>query len=127
MRFHGQGVGLAGFMVPALRVQGTMHQQVRIVGPQGLALQQGLTGHHWRAQHQVGHDQWRLGVVKGQHVGGVVLVPVITVQCPAFFGVHDAHRDFSIAAKRMPQPACHLVSRQGGAVLRQRGQPAKLQ
>ena len=114
-------------MVPTLRVQSAMHQQMRVVGSQGLALYQGFTGHHRRAQHQVGHDKWRLGVVKGQHIGGVVFVPVVTVQGPAFFSVHDAHGDFGVAAQRMAQPARHLVSRQGSAVLRQRSQPAKLQ
>src|SRR5690349_18960919 len=37
-RFHFLGIRLAGFVVPALRMQRAMNQQVRVVRGQGLAL-----------------------------------------------------------------------------------------
>ena len=114
-------------MVPALRVQRAVHQQVGVMRLQRFALFLGLLRHHRRAQHQVGADHGLLAVVKGQHVGGVIFFAVITVQGLAFFGVHDAHGDFSIALQGVANPAGHLVTRQSGAVQGGVVQLAKLQ
>jgi len=38
MRLHGLGSGLTGFVIPALRMQGAMHQQMRIMRLQCLTL-----------------------------------------------------------------------------------------
>jgi methylenetetrahydrofolate reductase (NADPH) len=62
-----------GLVVVALRMQGGVHQQVGVMVLQGLALLGRFALDHRAAQHQVGHHHRRLRVVKGQHIGGVVL------------------------------------------------------
>ena len=108
-------------MLPALGMQRAVHQQVGIVGPQCFALLGGLSGDHWRAQHQVGQYQRRLAVIEGEHIGGVVFVPVIPVQGLGFFVVNNAHRDLGVALQCLAQPACHLVPQQCRAVQRRLG------
>ena len=67
-------------------------------------------------KRQVGHDDGRLCVVKGQHISRVVFLPVITVQCLAFFEAYDAYRDLGVRCQRVANPARYAVARQGGAV-----------
>ena len=98
-------------MVVALRVQRAVYQQMGVMGLQRLALLARLAFDHWRAQHQVGRHIGRLRVVKGQHVGRVVLAPVVVVQRLAFLGLDDAHRDFGVALQRMANPAGYAVAR----------------
>ena len=76
----------------------------------------GLDGSQIDGVVPVGHGKGLLLVVEGEHVGGVVLVAVFTVEPLAFLGADDAHRDFRIHCQRMAYPARHFVARQGGAV-----------
>jgi hypothetical protein len=73
---------------------------------------------HGRAQHQVGHHHRLVLVVEGEHVGGMVLAPVLKVQRQALFGTDDAHCDLSGVQQRRTHPAQHAVPRQFGAVAR---------
>ena len=88
-RFHAPGFG-GTLVIPALGMQGAVHQQVgvvvlqRPVGGVGLGLQ------HRGAQHQIGHHDGRVLVVEGEHVGGVVLATEIAVQCAALVRIDDA-------------------------------------
>jgi len=107
-------------MVPALRVQHAVHQQMRIVLGQRLALLGGFARHHRRAQQQVGGHHGRTAVVKGQHVGGVVLAAEVAVELPALVGIDDAHGDLGrlhALVQRGAQPAHDPMARQRGAVL----------
>ena len=97
-------------------MQRAMHQQVRVVGLQRLFIFSGFFGHHRRAQHQVGSDDGLLGVVESQDIGGVVFLPVVVVERPAFFKADDTHRDFCVIGQRMANPARHALAWQGGAV-----------
>ena len=75
-----------------------------------LALQYGS------AQHQIGRHHGLVAVVESEHVGGVVLGAVVTVQCLPFVGAHDTHRDFTGRFEGGTDPARHLVTREHGAV-----------
>ena len=103
-------------MVITLRMQRAVDQQVRVVRLQSLLVGLGLVRHHRRAQHQIGGHEGRLCVVKRQHIGGVVFLPVVAVQRLAFLGIDDAHRDFRVALQCMANPSGHAVARQRGAV-----------
>ena len=108
-------------------MQGAVHQQMRVMRCQRLALLLGLSRHHRGAQHQVGHHHRFLLVIKGQHIGGVVFFAVTLVQRTAFFFAHDAHRDFGVIRQRMANGADDRVAGQGGAVASCIGDVAKLQ
>ena len=92
-------------MVPALCMQSAVHQQMRVMRRQRLALLLGLARDHWGAQHQVGHHHRFLRIVERQHIGGVVLLAVTLVQLAAFFFTHDAHRDFGVIGQGMADGA----------------------
>ena len=111
-------------------MQRAVHQQMRVVGLQGLALLFGLTCDDRGAQHQVGGDDGRLRVVKGQHIGGVVFAAVVAVQGLPFICIDDAHGDFGVGFQRVANPPRDAVAGQGGAVAGQQsygGQLAELQ
>ena len=103
-------------MVPALGVQGAVHDQVGVVGFQRFLLLFRFVGNDRRAQHQVGGNRL-LRVVEGQHVGGVVFLPVVAVERLAFLGVHDANGDLSVHLQRVADPAGDFVALEGVAVL----------
>src|SRR3989344_2552720 len=111
-RLHGLGFLLLE-VVPALGVQGAVHQHVGVVGLQRLALLLRILLDHGGADDQVGHHHGLLRVVEGQHVGGVVLLSEVAVQGLALFGVDQAHGDLGIGAQRRLDPAGHLVAGQG--------------
>ena len=104
-----------------------MHQQMGVVGLQCFFVFFCFPGDHRRAQHQVSGHHRRLRVVKGQHVGGIVFLPVVAVQRQALVRIHDAHGDFGIAGQRVANPARHAVAWQGCAVQGRVVQIAKLQ
>ncbi|MNU98758.1 hypothetical protein D3C71_888760 [compost metagenome] len=83
---------------------------------QAFVLLFGLALDHGGAQHQVGRYQGLLGVVEGEHVGGVVLLAVLAVELLAFFGPYDAYGDLGIGGQRVANPAGDLVAWQHGAV-----------
>ena len=68
-----------------------------------------------------------LRVVEGQHVGGGVLLSVVTVQRAAFFQIDDAHGDLGVRGQRVADPSRDLVAGQGGAVGGGVGQIAELE
>jgi hypothetical protein len=116
-----------GLVVPALRVQRAVHQQVGVVVCQCPVLLRGLAGDHRCAKHQVGHHQGLARVVEGQHVGGVVALAVVAVERAPLFGIHDAHGDLRIGVQRVADPAAHLPALQGLAVVGRVSQLAELQ
>jgi drug/metabolite transporter (DMT)-like permease len=114
-RFHDLRIGV-GLMIVALRMQGAVHQQMRVVRLQRQSRPARLLGHHRGAQDQVGRDDWLAAVVEGEHVGGVVAAAVVAVQQAALFGADDAHRDLRRALQCRADPARDAVARQLGAV-----------
>jgi hypothetical protein len=83
---------------------------------QGFALFFRFPSDDWRTQHQISHHQRHLGIVKGQHIGGVVFLSVAGVQSPAFFVPNDAHRDFSITRQGVAQVTAYRMPGQRSAV-----------
>jgi hypothetical protein len=67
-------------VVVALQMQHTMHNHVGVVGFRRLALLLGLALDHLAAQHQVAANALAGFVGEGEHVGGVVLAPVVAIE-----------------------------------------------
>lgn len=103
-----------------------MHEQMGVVLLQGFALFSSLAGYDWGAEYQVSHHNRFLGVVKREHVGRVVFMAIVTIQGLAFFGIHDAHSNFTIGIERVAQPTGDFVARQCCAVRRWVRQVRKL-
>jgi hypothetical protein len=105
-------------VLPALRVQRPMDQQVRVVRLDRDALRACLSLDHRRAQHEVGHDHRLALVVEGEHVGRVVLAAIVSVEHAALGGIDDAHRNLRVAFERRADPARNAVPRQQGPMPR---------
>ena len=114
-------------MIPALRVQSAVHQQVRVVCGKGFALFLGFACHDRSAQHQIGHHHRLLCIVEGQHIGGVVLFAVTLVEFAAFVFTDDTHRDLRIQGQCVADATRHKMAGQCGAVAGGLGNVAKLQ
>ena len=91
----------------ALGMQSPVNEQVRVVRLQVASVGAGVTCHHGRAEHQIGVDDRGGRVIKGEHVGRIVLAPELSVQSSTFSFTHDAHRDFSRRRQRRTNPTCH--------------------
>jgi hypothetical protein len=97
-------------------MQRPVHQQVRVMRLQRLALLPRLALHHRRAQHQVGGHHRLPRVVEGEDVGRVILAAVLPVQRLAFLGADDAHGQLAGGGERHLDAAPHACGRQHLAV-----------
>ena len=76
-------------------MQTTMHQEVGVVRRQRLALFVRFLRDHGGTQNQVSGDDRVRRLVKGQHVGGVILLTIRLVQGPPLLSVDNTHGYFT--------------------------------
>src|SRR5690606_35005472 len=97
--FHGLGFVLFN-VVMTQQMQAAMDDHMGPVCLRRLALLGGFPVDHGHADDQITQQrdlQFRGQVSgEGQHIGGVVPVPVLTVQCLAFFGIDQANGQFMV-------------------------------
>jgi len=92
-------------MTIALQMQQGMHCQVSEVRFQCLTLLEGLSGDHWRAQHEVTlKAAMPLAIGKREHIGCVVAAAVHTVEPSCLGRADNPHRDLALFPERRARP-----------------------
>ena len=113
-------------MVVSLQVKQAVHEQVRVVGLDRLALAAGLARDDRGADDDVAGERPG-GVDEGEHVGGVVLAAVLPVEGLAFLAADDAHRDLRRPIQGHGDPLAHARRTQQRLVHAGAGEGAELQ
>src|SRR6185437_14111435 len=90
----------------ALQVEQAVHQEVRVMGLDALALLARLARHHRRADHDVARDlaARRMVVGKAQDVGRVILAAELAVEAPRLGARDVAHGHVAVSRKRGARP-----------------------
>ena len=97
-------------MIVALEVQRTVHDEVRIVRQQALALLPGFVRDDRRAQDEVSLVGRRIPHHEREHVGRVILAPEAAIEISRLGPAHDAYRDPRIVFEHGLRPFSHLCA-----------------